>query len=183
MILAPTGGATGFSALGEIVNGSVNPSGKTADTYVKDLFKTPYINNIGNHAYTNVDDLKKQIAEGDSAYEGNIAFVNYVEGIYVGYKFYETAAEEGLIKYDDYVQYPFGYGLSYTTFEKKMENFKDDGDSISFEVTVTNSGEVSGRDTVEIYYTPPYNNGGIEKASANLIQFEKTEELEPGAFQ
>lgn len=64
-----------------------------------------------------------------------------------------------------------------------MENFKDDGDSISFEVTVTNSGEVSGRDTVEIYYTPPYNNGGIEKASANLIQFEKTEELEPGAFQ
>lgn len=63
VILAPTGGATGFSALGEIVNGSVNPSGKTADTYVKDLFKTPYINNIGNHAYTNVDDLKKQIAE------------------------------------------------------------------------------------------------------------------------
>lgn len=183
VILAPPGGATGFSALGEIVNGSVNPSGKTADTYVKDLFKTPYINNIGNHAYTNVDDLKKQIAEADSAYEGNIAFVNYVEGIYVGYKFYETAAEEGLIKYDDYVQYPFGYGLSYTTFEKKMENFKDDGDSISFEVTVTNSGEVSGRDTVEIYYTPPYNNGGIEKASANLIQFEKTEELEPGASQ
>ncbi|EOS23120.1 hypothetical protein C806_03223 [Lachnospiraceae bacterium 3-1] len=183
VILAPPGGACGFAALGEIINGSVNPSGKTADTFVKDLLKTPYIHNIGNNAYTNVDDLKKQIAEADSSAEGNIAFANYVEGIYVGYKFYETAAEEGLIKYDEYVQYPFGYGLSYTTFEKKIENFKDNGDSVSFDVTVENTGDVAGKDTVEIYYTPPYNNGGIEKASANLVQFEKTEELDPGASQ
>ncbi len=183
VILAPPGGACGFTALGEIINGSVNPSGKTADTFVKDLLKTPYIHNIGNNAYTNVDDLKKQIAEADSSAEGNIAFANYVEGIYVGYKFYETAAEEGLIKYDEYVQYPFGYGLSYTTFEKKIKNFKDNGDSVSFDVTVENTGDVAGKDTVEIYYTPPYDNGGIEKASANLVQFEKTEELEPGASQ
>ncbi len=183
VILAPPGGACGFAALGEIINGSVNPSGKTADTFVKDLLKTPYIHNIGNNAYTNVDDLKKQIAEADSSAEGNIAFANYVEGIYVGYKFYETAAEEGLIKYDEYVQYPFGYGLSYTTFEKKIENFKDNGDSVSFDVTVENTGDVAGKDTVEIYYTPPYHNGGIEKASANLVQFEKTEELDPGASQ
>lgn len=183
VILAPPGGATGFAALGEIINGSVNPSGKTADTFVKDLMNTPYIHNIGNNAYTNVDDLKEQIAAADPAYEGNIAFANYVEGIYVGYKFYETAAEEKLIDYDEYVQYPFGYGLSYTTFEKKIENFKDNGDSVSFDVAVTNTGDVSGKDTVEIYYTPPYNNGGIEKASVNLVQFEKTEELEPGASQ
>lgn len=183
VILAPGAGATGFAALGEIINGSVNPSGKTVDTYVKDLMKTPYINNFGNLAYTNVDDLKVQIAAADGAYEGNIAFVNYVEGIYVGYKFYETAAEEGLIKYEDYVQYPFGYGLSYTTFEKKIENFKDNGDNITFDVVVTNTGDVAGKDVAEIYFTPPYTNGGIEKASVNLVQFEKTDIIEPGASQ
>lgn len=183
VILAPGAGATGFAALGEIINGTVNPSGKTVDTYVKDLMETPYINNIGNLAYTNVDDLKQQIAAADGAYEGNIAFANYVEGIYVGYKFYETAAEEGLIKYEDYVQYPFGYGLSYTTFEKKIENFKDNGDNITFDVVVTNTGDVAGKDVAEIYFTPPYTNGGIEKASVNLVQFEKTGLIEPGASE
>ena len=183
VILAPGAGATGFAALGEIINGTVNPSGKTVDTYVKDLMKTPYINNIGNLAYTNVDDLKQQIAEADGAYEGNIAFANYVEGIYVGYKFYETAAEEGFIQYEDYVQYPFGYGLSYTTFEKKIENFKDNGDNITFDVVVTNTGDVAGKDVAEIYFNPPYTNGGIEKASVNLVQFEKTGVIEPGASE
>lgn len=183
VILAPGAGATGFAALGEIINGSVNPSGKTVDTYVKDLMKTPYINNIGNLAYTNVDDLKQQIAAADGAYEGNIAFTNYVEGIYVGYKYYETAAEEGFIKYDDYVQYPFGYGLSYTTFDKKIENFKDNGDNITFDVVVTNTGDVAGKDVVEIYFNPPYTNGGIEKASVNLVEFGKTETIEPGASE
>lgn len=183
VILAPGAGATGFSAIGEIINGSVNPSGKTVDTFVKDLMSTPYINNIGNHSYTNVDDLKQQIAEADGAYEGNLAFVNYVEGIYVGYKFYETAAEEELLDYEDYVQYPFGYGLSYTTFEKSIENFADNGDSISFDVTVTNTGDTAGKDVAEIYFTPPYTNGGIEKASVNLVEFEKTDLLEPGASQ
>lgn len=183
VILAPGTGATGFTALGEIINGSVNPSGKTADTYVKDLLSTPYINNIGNHSYSNVDDLNKTIVEKDASAVGNLSFVNYAEGIYVGYKFYETAAEEGLIQYEEQVQYPFGYGLSYTTFDKKIENFKDNGDSVAFDVTVTNTGDVAGKDVVEIYFTPPYNNGGIEKASVNLVQFEKTEELEPGASQ
>lgn len=180
VILAPGAGVTGFEALGEILNGSVNPSGKTADTYVKDLFATPYINNIGNNAYTNVDDLKNEIVKTDESAEGNIGFVNYVEGIYVGYKFYETAAEEGLLNYDDAVQYPFGYGLSYTTFEENIENFKDHGDNVTFDVKVTNTGDVAGKDVVEIYYTPPYNNGGIEKSAVNLIQFEKTGLLEAG---
>lgn len=183
VILAPGAGNTGFTALGEIINGSINPSGRTVDTFVKDLTATPYFNNIGNFSYTNVDDLKNQIAEADGAYEGNMAFVNYVEGIYVGYKFYETAAEEGLIDYDEYVQYPFGYGLSYTTFEQKIENFKDNGDTISFDVTVTNTGDVAGKDVVEVYFNPPYTNGGIEKASANLVEFAKTNSLEPGASE
>lgn len=181
VIYAPGAGATGFEALGEIISGTVNPSGKTVDTFVKDLTQTPYYNNIGVNAYTNVEDLKEEIAEADSSYEGSIGFVNYAEGIYVGYKYYETAAEEGAINYDDYVQYPFGYGLSYTTFEQSIENFTDNGDSISFDVVVENTGDVAGKDVVEVYYTPPYTNGGIEKASANLINFEKTEELEPGA--
>ena len=106
--------------------------------------------------------------------EGSMGFVNYAEGIYVGYKFYETAAEEGLIKYEDMVQYPFGYGLSYTTFDKQIENFKDNGDTVTFDVTVENTGSVAGKDVVEIYYTAPYTNGGIEKAAANTIAFEKT---------
>ncbi len=183
VILAPGAGATGFTALGEIINGSVNPSGKTADTFVKDLMATPYINNIANNAYTNVDDLKEAIASADGAYQGNIAFANYVEGIYVGYKFYETAAEENLINYDEYVQYPFGYGLSYTTFDEQIQNFTDNGDSVSLDVVVTNTGDVAGKDAVELYFTPPYNNGGIEKASVNLIDFGKTQLLDPGASE
>ena len=182
VILAPGAGASGFSALGRILNGSVNPSGKTADTFVKDFRFTPYFNNIGNFPYTNLTNLKNAALRNDSSYKGNIAFVNYVEGIYVGYKFYETAAEEGLLKdYSQVVQYPFGYGLSYTSFEKSLENFKDNGDSVSFDVTVKNTGDTAGKDVVEIYFTPPYYNGGIEKASVNLIEFEKTELLDPGA--
>ncbi len=133
-----------------------------------------------NFPYTNVDDLKAQALAADSSYKGNVSFVNYVEGIYVGYKFYETAADEGLIDYESSVQYPFGYGLSYTTFDKTMTNFKDNGDTVSFDIEVTNTGDVAGKDVVEVYYTPPYTNGGIEKASVNLVQFEKTENTGAG---
>ncbi len=183
VLLAPSPGVAGFEALGGILNGSVNPSGRTADTFVRDLLDTPTIHNIGDHSFTNVDDMKKKIARYDTAYEGSAAFVNYVEGIYTGYKFYETAAEEGLIDYDEVVKYPFGYGLSYTTFEKSMESFKSKDDEVTFDVKVTNTGDMAGRDVVEIYYTPPYTNGGIEKASANLIDFAKTDVLEPGDSQ
>ncbi len=183
VILAPGAGITGFAALGEIMNGSVNPSGRTVDTFVKDLLSTPTAKNFGNLAYTNVDDLKAQIAANDGAYEGNIAFVNYVEGIYVGYKYYETASDVGFINYEDEVQYPFGYGLSYTTFEQKIENFAADEKTVSFDVTVTNTGAVAGKDVVEIYFTPPYTDGGIEKASVNLIDFGKTGVLAPGASE
>ena len=111
------------------------------------------------------------------------SFVNYVEGIYVGYKFYEAAAAEGLIDYDATVQYPFGYGLSYTTFTQEMGPISESNGTITFDVTVTNTGEVAGKDVIQVYYNPPYTNGGIEKASANLIAFDKTDMLEPGASQ
>ena len=169
-------GARGFNALGSVLCGDVNPSGRLVDTYVYDLKSTPTYNNYGNYEYTNSEEIT-----GSS--ENVAKFVNYVEGIYVGYKFYETAAVEGLIDYDTTVQYPFGYGLSYTTFEKSITDMQDDGTTITLEVTVTNTGDTAGKDVVEIYYTPPYYNGGIEKASTNLVQFEKTDLLEPGESQ
>ena len=98
----------------------------------------------------------------------------------MGYRFYETAAEEGLINYDDTVLYPFGYGLSYTTFEQSMGELQVSDDSISVDVTVTNTGDTAGKDVVELYYNPPYYNGGIEKSSVNLAAFDKTGLLEPG---
>lgn len=78
-----------------------------------------------------------------------------------------------MINYEDVVKYPFGYGLSYTTFEQKMNDFSDNGDNVTFNVTVTNTGDVAGKDVVEVYFTPPYTNGGIEKASVNLIDYAK----------
>ncbi len=183
VILAPGTGASGMAALGDILNGTVNPSGRTVDTYVYDLTQTPYYNNIGSFTYSNVSDLQEALTAKDPAYQGVVSFVNYVESIYVGYKFYETAAEEKLINYEEQVLYPFGYGLSYTEFTQKMENFKDNGDTVSFDVTVTNSGDRAGKDVVEVYYQPPYVNGGIEKSSVNLIEFGKTGILEPGGSE
>ena len=164
-----------MKALGKLVSGEVNPSGKMIDTYVYDLKATPWWNNFGDFNYTNMDDFA-YTSVGFTGTESTATpgFVNYVEGIYVGYKFYETAAAEGFIDYDKVVQYPFGYGLSYTTFEQKMGEITEADGKISFEVEVKNTGDVAGKDVVEVYYNPPYTNGGIEKASANLIAFEKT---------
>ncbi len=186
VILAPGTGASGMKALGEILNGTVNPSGRTADTYLYDLKSAPNWNhtgNSGNHLYTNVGDLTKQLARIDNTFNGVISFTDYVEGIYMGYKFYETAAEEGLIDFDKTVQYPFGYGLSYTSFTQEITSFSQSGDYAEVEVTVINTGSTAGKDVVQLYYTPPYTNGGIEKASVNLIDFGKTALLEPGTFE
>ncbi|OZG61747.1 beta-glucosidase [Bifidobacterium lemurum] len=168
--------ATGFNALGEVLSGEINPSGRLADTYVYDLRATPTYNNYGNFEYEN----STEITQSDE----NVAkFVNYVENIYVGYKYYETAAVEGVIDYDAVVQYPFGYGLSYTTFEEEISGFERNGSTTTVEITVTNTGDTAGKDVVELYYTPPYYNGGIEKASTNLLDFAKTDALEPGESQ
>lgn len=186
VILAPGPGDTGFTALGEILNGTVNPSGKTADTYLRDLTDAITWNhsgNSGNNLYNNVSDLTKSLAREDNTFNGVISFVDYVEGIYMGYKYYETASDDGVIDYYEMVQYPFGYGLSYTTFSQEITKFQQKDDYVTMEVTVTNTGSVAGKDVVELYYTPPYNNGGIEKASVNLIDFEKTGLLEPGASE
>jgi len=186
VILAPGTGTSGMIALGEILNGTVNPSGRTADTYLYDLTVAPTWNNSGNsgnHFYNNAGDLTRQLAREDTSFNGVVSFVDYVEGIYTGYKFYETAAEEGLIDYDTTVQYPFGYGLSYTTFSQEITEFKQNEKTVDISVKVTNTGSTAGKDVVELYFTPPYNNGGIEKASVNLIDFEKTGMLEPGASE
>ena len=170
----PGTGQNGFNSLGEILAGQVNPSGRTADTFVADLSAAPTFNNFGSFTYDNMDEF--QISEDDQFVPGALPhFVNYVEGIYVGYRFYETAAEEGLINYDESVVYPFGYGLSYTTFTQEMGDLTVTDDTISVDVTVTNTGETAGKDVVELYYTPPYTNGGIEKASVNLAAFDKTD--------
>ena len=179
-LLTPAPGARGFDALGNILSGLVNPSGRTVDTYVYDLQTTPTINNIGIINYTSYETLAAEILKKDPTYQGSMSLVNYNEGIYVGYKFYETAAQEGLIDYGTTVQYPFGYGLSYTSFAQKIERFTDNGDTIDLTVSVTNTGTIPGRDVVEVYYTPPYYNGGIEKASVNLIDFAKTEIIPAG---
>ena len=179
-LLAPAPGVQGFSALGLILNGTVNPSGRTADTYLKDLTLAPTYQNTGIFTYENVEELERAILQKDNTYQGSLGFVQYNEGIYVGYKFYETAAEEGLIDYAETIQYPFGYGLSYTTFEKKIENFSANGDAVNFTVNIRNTGSVPGRDVVEVYYTPPYQNGGIEKSCVNLVDFAKTSVITPG---
>ena len=182
LIWAAPGGHVGMTALGEVVSGKVNPSAKTVDTLVYNLKSTPWWNNFGDFNYTNMDEFKHTSVGFTGTESTSIpSFVNYAEGIYVGYRFYETAAAEGLINYDEVVQYPFGYGLSYTTFTQKMSEITDNGDTISFTVDVTNTGTAAGKDVVEVYSNPPYTNGGIEKASANLVQFEKTGVIEPGA--
>ena len=132
---------------------------------------------------SNVDEFKDVNGPEGTDYN-TVSFVNYTEGIYIGYKFYETAAAEGLIKYEDVVQYPFGYGLSYTSFEQKITDLKtDDSGNVTVEVTVTNTGDKEGKDAVELYFTPPHTNGGIEKSEVNLLDFEKTESLKPGESQ
>lgn len=180
-IWCPGTGQSGFEGLGEIVKGTINPSGKTSDTFVKDLTKTPTANNFGSFIYDNM----KEFSAVDAFTEAEFypSFINYNDGIYVGYRFYETAAAEGLINYEEIVQYPFGYGLSYTQFTQEMSSITENEGTITFDVTVTNTGSVAGKDVIEVYYNPPYTNGGIEKASANLIAFEKTGMIEPGASE
>ncbi|MCR5403029.1 MAG: glycoside hydrolase family 3 C-terminal domain-containing protein [Butyrivibrio sp.] len=184
VLYCPGTGQTGFDGLGEILAGVINPSGKTADTFVADLLSTPTANNFGDFDYTNMTEFgyENMFAEGGMAYP---TFVNYVEGIYVGYRYYETAFAEAQagnmdFDYDKEVVYPFGYGLSYTSFSQEMGEVTNDGTTVSFDVTVTNTGDVEGKDVVQVYYNPPYTNGGIEKSAANLIAFEKTDSLKPG---
>lgn len=184
------GGETGFNALGGILDGEVNPSGKLADIYPEDLLGTPEAVNFSDpeyntdHAQTN----KYTNVTLDNA-DTYAYFVQYEEGIYVGYRYYETADAEAKagnyegFDYDEQVVYPFGYGLSYTTFHQEITDFTTDDDTINVEVKVTNEGETAGKDVVQLYYTPPYTSGDVEKSEVNLVAYEKTELIEPGESQ
>ena len=182
-----TPGATGCNAIGKVLAGEVNPSGKTVDTFAYDLKSAPSYYNAGDFSYSNTIEAGNAAifaGTGDAA-TGNLPnyYVNYAEGIYVGYRYYETAAADGFIDYDSTVQYPFGYGLSYTTFDQKLDDVTDDGKTITATVTVTNTGSVAGKQVVEIYAAAPSTKGGIEKSSVVLAGFDKTKLLEPGESQ
>ncbi|WP_199176278.1 glycoside hydrolase family 3 protein [Actinomyces qiguomingii] len=185
VLLAPGTGQNAMGALGRILSGQVNPSGRTVDMFINDLTSTPAYNNFGNFTYTNVDDLVEQYTAADPGFQGVLGRVSYNEGIYVGYRYYETAHDDAVegFDYDAAVRYPFGYGLSFTDFGHEITAFNADGDDVQVTVTVTNTGDTAGKDVVQLYSTPPYTNGGIEKASVNLVDFAKTELLDPGATQ
>lgn len=189
VLLAGSPGASGFDALGAILAGEVNPSGRTADVWAADFTKDPTFANFGDFTYDNIEASYPvsavEAATSNATVTSDATFVNYAEGIYIGYRYYETAAVEGFIDYDEAVVYPFGYGLSYTDFAEKVTDTKKgavDG-TIAVTVEVTNTGTVAGKDVVELYYSAPYTKGGIEKPAVVLGAFDKTGVIEPGASE
>lgn len=173
-------GSQGLQAVAEIISGEINPSGKLPDTYAYDLTSAPSYYTSTAGTYSNYDEFDDSENGYDNKVDGGMTWYN--EGIYVGYRYYETAAAEGYINYEETVQYPFGYGLSYTTFDWEIvsQEFGDVHEQITIEVEVTNTGDVAGKDVVELYFTAPYYEGGIEKSEKELGAFAKTSELEPG---
>ncbi len=194
-------GTSGIMALGRILNGEVNPSGRTVDTYQRDFTKDPtYVNfstnaypgsqNVGDKYIKDVSDAGFQDRDLRNKEAGN--FVDYEEGIYMGYRYYETRGlTDGETWYENNVVFPFGYGLSYTTFDWEITATSPAANSnltfdtnknceISVTVTVTNTGSVAGKDVVQIYVTAPYTAGQIEKAHVVLVNYAKTGVIEPG---
>lgn len=169
-------GSNGITALGEILNGDVNPSGRLVDTWAADFTKNPSFVNFGTGCLPDTTDK----------YDGGMYYsVDYEEGIYVGYRYYETRGEtDGENWYNANVVYPFGYGLSYTTFDWTVGDASASeielGTTITVPVTVKNTGSVAGKDVVQLYAFAPYTLGGIEKAHKILVGFAKTKLLQPG---
>ena len=169
-------GSNGITALGEILNGDVNPSGRLVDTWAADFTKNPSFVNFGTGCLPDTTDK----------YDGGMYYsVDYEEGIYVGYRYYETRGEtDGEDWYNANVVYPFGYGLSYTTFNWTVGDASASeielGTTITVPVTVKNTGSVAGKDVVQLYASAPYTLGGIEKAHKVLVGFAKTKLLQPG---
>ena len=167
-------GSTGCVAVGEVLSGAINPSGRLVDTYAYDLTTAPAYYNAGDFTYT---------SNGEDTSEH---YVEYAEGIYVGYRYYETRYVDnatGKCDEDAYgkaVQYPFGYGLSYTSFEQKITHHEVKDGKINIEIEVKNTGKVAGKDVAQVYATAPYTNGGIEKSFVELEGFAKTGVIEPG---
>ena len=137
-------GSTGANAVGEVLSGAVNPSGRTTDTFAYAVESAPSYYSIGAYNYTNCEWVNTNPIGGGAAPD-SYHYVDYIEGIYVGYRYYETAAEDGFIDYDATVQYPFGYGLSYTDFEESISDFSFDGNNVTMTVNVKNNGSVAGK--------------------------------------
>lgn len=174
-------GNSGLTALGRVLNGSVNPSGRTVDTYAADFKKDPTWGNFGDNLAQNGNRYHV-----DGKWQ-DYYFVSYEEGIYVGYRYYETRGYGDEEWYSENVVYPFGYGLSYTDFSWEVTDSSAldgqaiaKGETYTIEVTVRNDGDVAGKDVIQIYGSAPYTPGGIEKAHKVLIGFAKTDLLEPG---
>lgn len=180
VILAPDG----LSALPGVLTGTVNPSGRTVDTFASDALASPAAQNFGDYQYFKEDGTP-------SVYN----YINYDEGIYVGYRYYETRYEDVILKqgnpgdynYAKEVVFPFGYGLSYTSFDWSNMTTSWDDTTCTVTVDVKNTGSVAGKDVVEIYAQSPYTEydqvNGVEKASVELVGYVKTSELEPGATE
>ena len=177
----PGTGTTGVMALGEILNGTVNPSGHTVDTFASDFTAAPSFQNFSVNGKDNGDQFK---LNGENA---DYYFVDYEEGVYVGYRYYETRGEkEGESWYKENVVYPYGYGLSYTNFSYSIENKSSissqlSKDKFEVKVKVKNTGKVKGKAVVQLYGSAPYITGQIQKSSVQLVAFDKTSELEPDA--
>ena len=216
-------GITGLNAVGRILNGEVNPSGRLVDIYASDFTKDPTWKNFGTlKQFNTIDPVTGEIIEGTDVYDTHVRYYNsaekavttikidnpmftaetieYEEGIYLGYKYYETAAAEAAagnyegFDYDEEVVYPFGYGMSYTTFEQTLvttaEQFETAVNNangldvkIPVQVKVRNTGDVAGKEVVQLYIHAPYTKGGIEKAEVALVGFAKTDMLAPGEEQ
>lgn len=191
-------GKAGFYGIADVISGVANPSGRTADTYAADLLVSPVLMNFGSRVYydpngdfDNMYDTKIAYNTYDgTAKERPIMFVGYEEGIFSGYRFYETAAADGYFgeqdeENDPYynrtngVVYPFGYGLSYTTFSQTVKNAEYKDGKFTFTVEVKNTGKVAGRDVVELFVETPFTPGGVEKSKVVLCGFDKTQLLEP----
>lgn len=184
-------GQDGVEEIGKLLTGEVNPSAKNVDTYVYDNFSAPAMQNFGDYRFTENGELVKDYT---TTVGGTYSYLNYGEGIYMGYKYYETRYEDAVMKsknvgsydYASTVYAPFGYGLSYTTFgfsDFKMGSVKENGD-VELSVKVTNTGNVAGKQVVQFYYQAPYTDydkqNGVEKAAVNLIDFGKTKLLDAG---
>ena len=191
-------GTTGMDGVASILSGDTNPSGRLSETFLNNTKSSPAAINFGLHAYTNSSSGTGEYSTSWVQYnqmgacdECNENYMVYQEGIYIGYKYYETRYEDyvtgkgnaGDYKYYDDVAYPFGFGKSYTNFEYSEFSLKENGSNIDFTVTVKNTGEVEGKDSVEIYVQSPYdhtNSNAVEKAAVQLAGFTKTKSLKAG---
>lgn len=195
-------GQSGAVAIANVLSGDVNPSGRLVDTFAYDLSTAAtYANAPDCRTINGASGSVRQYTNSSGDQISQSYYIDYAEGIYNGYRWYETADEEGfwssefahdkwgVSSYEEVVQYPFGYGLSYTTFTQEIISTNpnssvtiNENTDISVTVRVRNTGTVAGKDVVQLYYNPPYKNGGVEKSSANLVAFGKTKLLAPGEY-